>query len=129
METPVLYFYSTHDATVDVSVSFFRGLITEWYPHASHIEPSPSINNAALFQRQSSGSISWKSVSVQPSANLTFREEPQPSHYYAARNTNSSPLRISTDNGDETEKFLSTAACQLLLRRSPRLFCATAKLK
>ncbi len=106
METPVLYFYSTHDTAVDVSVSFFHGLITEWYPHATYIEPSPSINNAALFQRQSSGSISWKSVSVQPSGNLTFREEPQPSHYYAARNTNSSPLRLATQSGDETEKFL-----------------------
>jgi hypothetical protein len=106
METPVLYFYSMHDTTVDVSVSFFHGLITEWYPHATHIEPSSSLYNAALFQQQSSGSISWKSVSVQPSANLAFREEPQPSHYYAARNTNSSPLRISAQSGNENEKFL-----------------------
>ncbi len=113
METPVLYFYSTHDATVDVNVSFFHGLITEWYPHATHIEPSSSLENVALFQQQSSGSISWKSVTVQPSANLAFRDEPQPGHYYAARNTNSSPLRISTDNGDEQRKI------SLL----PRRFC------
>jgi hypothetical protein len=106
METPVLYFYSTHDATVDVSVSFFHGLITEWYPHTTHIEPSSSLNNVVLFQQQSSGSISWKSVSVQPSADFPFPQESQSSHYYAARNTNSSPLRISTNNGDESEKFL-----------------------
>ncbi len=107
METPVLYFYSTHDATVDVSVSFFHGLITEWYPHATHIEPSSSLNNIVLFQQQSSGSISWKSVSVQPSADFAFPQESQSSHYYAARNTNSSPLRISTRNGgEEAEKFL-----------------------
>jgi hypothetical protein len=107
METPVLYFYSTHDTTVDVSVSFFHGLITEWYPHATHIEPSSSLNNVVLFQQQSSGSISWKSVSVQPSADFAFPQEFQSSHYYAARNTNSSSLRISTHNGgEEAEKFL-----------------------
>jgi hypothetical protein len=106
METPVLYFYSTHDTTVDVNVSLLHGLITEWYPHATHIEPSSSLDNVALFQQQSSGSISWKSVRVQPLANPVFPQQNQPSHYYAARNTNSSPLRISTHSGDESEKFL-----------------------
>ena len=107
METPVLYFYSTHDTAVDVSVSFFHGLITEWYPQATHIEPSSSLNNVVLFQQQSSGSISWKSVNVRPSADFAFPQESQSSHYYAARNTNSSSLRISTRTGkEETEKFL-----------------------
>jgi hypothetical protein len=106
METPVLYFYSTHDTTVDVSVSFFHGLITEWYPRATHIEPSSSFENVVLFQQQSSGSISWKAVSVQPSASLAFPQEAQPSHYYAARDVASSPLQVSTKNGNENEKFL-----------------------
>jgi hypothetical protein len=106
METPVLYFYSTHDTTVDVGVSFFHGLITEWYPRATHIEPSSSLENVVLFQQQSSGSISWKSVSVQPSASPAFPKEAQPSHYYAARDVASSPLRVSTKNGNENEKFL-----------------------
>jgi len=48
----------------------------------------------------------WKSVSVQPSANLAFPQEPQPSHYYAARDVASSPLRVATKNGNENEKFL-----------------------
>jgi hypothetical protein len=106
METPVLYFYSTHDTTVDVSVSFFHGLITEWYPHATRIEPSSLLNNVLLLQQQSSGSISWKSVSVQPSADPAFPREAQSNRYYAARNTNSSALRLATQSGDETEKFL-----------------------
>jgi hypothetical protein len=107
METPVLYFYSTHDTTVDVRVSFLHGLITEWYPDATHIEPSSSLTNVVLFQQQSSGSISWKSVSVQPVApNTAFPLEAQPSHYYSARNTNSSPLQLSTQSGHESEKFL-----------------------
>src|SRR5262245_6970846 len=32
METPVIYFYSDHNQTVDVSVHFPQGIITEWYP-------------------------------------------------------------------------------------------------
>jgi len=106
METPVLYFYSTHDATIDVSVSFFHGLITEWYPRATQIEPSASVKNAALFQHESNGSISWKSVHVQPDAERTFLHESEPSHYYAARSTNASPLRIATEHGEQQEQFL-----------------------
>jgi hypothetical protein len=106
METPVLYFYSTHDTTVDVSVSFFHGLITEWYPRASNVEPSPTLNNIALFQRQSSGSIAWNSVSVQPAAAPALAREAAASHYYAARATSSSPLRVSTSHGKQHEKFL-----------------------
>ncbi len=87
METPVLYFYSTHDTRVDVYVSFVHGLITEWYPHASKVEPMETNNDAVLFQRQSNGTISWKSVRVQPSAERSFPSEAQPSHYYAARDT------------------------------------------
>jgi hypothetical protein len=47
-----------------------------------------------------------ESVSAQSSASLTFREEPQPSHYYAASNTNSSPFRLTTPNSDKSGKFL-----------------------
>src|SRR5882724_8920154 len=32
METPVLYFYTDRAITVDVSVRFRDGLITEWFP-------------------------------------------------------------------------------------------------
>ena len=35
METPVLYFYSSHQATVSVQVHFAQGFLTEWYPHAT----------------------------------------------------------------------------------------------
>ena len=40
METPVLYFYDSRQETVSVKVSFAKGLITEWYPHAAHVEPA-----------------------------------------------------------------------------------------
>jgi len=106
METPVLYFYSTHETSVDVSVSFFHGLITEWYPHASEIEPSSSLDNVALFPQQSSGRIAWKSVQVKPSAAHAFPQEGQSSHYYAARATAAAPLSIATTNGQQHEQFL-----------------------
>ena len=106
METPVLYFYSTYDTTVSVRVSFFHGLITEWYPHASKIEPSASLNNVALFQQKSSGSIAWNAVGVQATGEAVFPRESQASHYYSAREASASPLRIATHNGEQQEKFL-----------------------
>src|SRR5881275_1118028 len=39
METPVIYFYSDREETVDVSVNFPKGRITEWYPQAKQIGP------------------------------------------------------------------------------------------
>lgn len=41
METPVLYFYAPRKMTLAVRVGFSKGVITEWYPHASRVEPSP----------------------------------------------------------------------------------------
>src|SRR5439155_10368116 len=40
METPVIYFYSDAERTVDVTVRFPQGLITEWYPQAHDVGPS-----------------------------------------------------------------------------------------
>jgi hypothetical protein len=106
METPVLYFYSTHDTTVSVRVSFFHGLITEWYPHANKIEPSASLNNVALFQQKSSGSIAWNAVGIRATGEAVYPRDSQSSHYYAARGTSASPLRVATNSGDQQEKFL-----------------------
>src|SRR6266566_828028 len=35
MDTPVIYFYSPSELSVDISVRFPRGFITEWYPQAA----------------------------------------------------------------------------------------------
>jgi hypothetical protein len=40
METPVIYFHAREDFTVNVSVDFPKGLITEWYPAASVFGPA-----------------------------------------------------------------------------------------
>jgi hypothetical protein len=36
METPVMYFYSSHELEARVKVAFPHGLITEWYPQAEY---------------------------------------------------------------------------------------------
>src|SRR6478672_12339945 len=62
METPVLYFYSPREMSVDVRVQFPHGLITEWYPRTV-VPPADFPLNFT-----GTGGISWPSVRVQPSA-------------------------------------------------------------
>jgi hypothetical protein len=114
METPVLYFYSPRETTVAVKVAFSKGLITEWYPHASHIEPNPEkfMTSEALSRRRSSGSIAWDSVTVSPNLPATFPRGSLPgdndegNQYYAARETAAAPLVVKTTTGDQRERFL-----------------------
>ena len=92
METPVLYFYSAHPATLSVHVSFPHGWVTEWYPKARVASDGPFVN----------GKIGWDTVEVVPGANPEFPVTKGPSRYFAARNTDAAPLRV----GDQQEKFL-----------------------
>src|SRR5467141_2367547 len=62
METPVLDFYDSREETVSVKVSFARGVITEWYPHASRVEPATNLYYGILQQADATGSIAWDSV-------------------------------------------------------------------
>jgi hypothetical protein len=91
METPVLYFYSSQDTTVSVRVRFPQGKITEWYPQAR------SVGDTA---------IDWGYVRVEPAAQVEYPVEPNPSHYYPARQTDSASLRVCGDRSIEYEKFL-----------------------
>jgi hypothetical protein len=106
METPVLYFYAPHDMSVSVNVAFRKGLITEWYPRASRIRPSATRNIYDLRQMQEDGSIAWRNVRVSPSAAPELPRDRAESHYYAARETAASPLRVQTSTGEQQEKFL-----------------------
>jgi hypothetical protein len=115
METPVLYFYTNRATTISVHVSFSQGLITEWYPHAERIEPVglqtqarmvSYLNDWSRSQKQPDSSISWDSVTLEPGGSATLPREDSTNHYYAARQTSSTPLRIKTQAGDQTEKFL-----------------------
>jgi hypothetical protein len=108
METPVLYFYSPAKTTVSVRVGFSKGVITEWYPHASHIEPNPReiLQESALYRQSGDGSIAWDSVTVEPGLAAHFPEEERESHYYAARETAAAPVAVHTTGSTQQEKFL-----------------------
>jgi hypothetical protein len=106
METPVLYFYDSREETVSVSVAFSKGVITEWYPHASRVEPSGNLYGDALREQGASGTIAWDSLTLAPNARPDFPREGRNSHYYAARMTSSTPLRVKTVAGEQQEKFL-----------------------
>jgi hypothetical protein len=106
METPVLYFYSPRDLTVSATVSFAKGLITEWYPHADRVQPAGILTDTSLSRSSMDGSIEWSRVGVSPNLAAEFPAEAWPNRYYAARETESSPLRVQTSTGEQQEKFI-----------------------
>jgi hypothetical protein len=106
METPLMYFYTSQDVTVSVRVAFAKGIITEWYPSASRVEPHGVLRNASLDQMQGSGTVAWKDIAVSPNLVGDFPHEDQQSRYYAARETASSPIIVKIPDGDQEEKFL-----------------------
>jgi hypothetical protein len=106
METPVIYFYDSKEETVSVKVAFAKGLITEWYPRASRVEPAATVLDSAPHKSHPDGSIAWDSVIVSPSLRAEFPHEDADNHYYAARMTSSTPLRVLTHAGEQREKFL-----------------------
>ena len=107
METPVLYFYSAEEATVSVHVSFSKGLITEWYPHATSQAPDDrNVLNTAFREKQRNGSVTWDGVMLRPADNGLLPHEQKDSRYYAARFTNSTPLCVRTAQGTQSEKFI-----------------------
>lgn len=108
METPVLYFYCSSETTVSVKVSFAQGVITEWYPHASRIEPGPNevLSPTTLRDGERNGSIAWNSVTVSPGVAVNLPQDNSPNHYYAARETAAAPVLVRTRKGVQQEKFL-----------------------
>jgi len=107
METPVLYFYSPNQETVSVKITFSKGVITEWYPHASRVEPRKPLNDLTLYSRnQPDGNITWDAVTLSPTLTVDFPREAGRDRYYAARATTSTPLRVQTPTGEQYEKFL-----------------------
>ena len=124
METPVIYFYSDRKQTVDVSVHFPQGLITEWYPQAARIGPStvaaspwvakfddyahragisPGFSFLSLGRNAGTkdSQANWSRVEILPSGEETGLAGSLPmdrsgSHYFAARDTKASLLRLQS---------------------------------
>ncbi len=87
METPVLYFYSSRPAELSVKVPALPlGSMTEWYPEAT----------------DAGNSLRWDSIKLDPAAHPDFPASVHQSRYFAARNTDSTPLNV----GGQWEKML-----------------------
>ncbi len=132
METPVLYFYSDQPKTVDVTVKFPQGLVTEWYPQAQDVGPysiianpvSASAGNPVTKNGPPSPDdknlpeslVHWSSVKILPRNQIPrFAALPQSdrpsSHYYAARETDADLLQVNAPAASgatfaQQEKFL-----------------------
>jgi hypothetical protein len=103
METPVLYFYSARDVTVDVKVRFHQGVVTEWFPQAK-VKPSRLPETRTDIGRLADyvGTAAWTKVGIRPGAAPNFVREDSPSHYYPARETDAAPVQV----GKDIERFL-----------------------
>jgi hypothetical protein len=106
METPVIYFYSGENMSVDVSVGFPKGLITEWYPQASQIGPSaPRDTNATSSASLSESRATWKNLQIvsaskyQGALEDRLPQDESGSHYFAARATSAN--MVHTDFTDQ----------------------------
>ena len=70
METPVIYFYSPTEQSVDVTVGFPQGRITEWFPQATDIGPAivrPEVKRAdPRVKDVASSMIRWKNIQLLP---------------------------------------------------------------
>jgi hypothetical protein len=136
METPVIYFYSDRERTVDVTVRFPQGFITEWYPQTQEIGPSvfpprklaialdelvqktgarPPFTFASALGRKGvpDSRIHWKDIRLLPASRHTDLAAAIPAavsgnHYFAARETDADFVRVSTPDKDapEHERFL-----------------------
>ena len=88
METPVLYFYSPREESLNVKVNFPQGFVSEWYPTA----------NVAV----GGTTIAWNNLKVLTQGKTRFPTEASPSHYYKARETDANPVQVAGND----EKFL-----------------------
>jgi hypothetical protein len=100
METPVLYFYSPRSMEATVKVEFPRGVMTEWYPRASVAQDDVSTQTMRDARKKST--IWWTNVEINPATRRPMLGASERSHYFAARETDASPLSVRY----EEEKFL-----------------------
>jgi hypothetical protein len=120
METPVIYFYSDHELTADVTVKFPSGFITEWYPQAQQIGSANAVglaanpDRAALSASLENSSISWRGLQILPATTPDLTKQlptdKSDNHYFAARETDSAFIKLANGgtNGTtpELEKLL-----------------------
>lgn len=116
METPVIYFHSAKPLRLTATVELPNGLITEWYPAATAYGPVFGVTN--LLPEASQSFATWTDLEILPrdaASNGTIPNPPKESaasHYYAARNAQSNPVRttrgvgLTTAGRGESEHFV-----------------------
>ena len=107
METPVVYFYSPREQTIDIKVEFPKGRMTEWYPRAD--EAGPCFWTNGTHRAITDHMLHWPTVHVLPMSQGKLPEDKIGSHYYAARETDSATIGIAgsgANTATEVEKFL-----------------------
>ncbi len=105
METPVIYFYADKPQKVSVDVEFPDGQFTEWFPQLSELNGKKA---PAVIGR---GMMRWGDIEIMPGNGADearfFPKDESGSHYYAARETDASGIRVTGPDGvKEHEKFL-----------------------
>jgi hypothetical protein len=133
METPVTYFYSDVPLTVQTSVSFPKGLLTQWYPAVSSFLPQIAAPDAMVtgsplgyadpaldirfpfktelcrekFSAIAGGKLNWGAVSVLArgkDVTAALPEAPLEKFSWSyAREVDANPIQTS---GGESERFL-----------------------
>src|SRR5678816_468271 len=101
LETPVIYFYSNKEQTVDVTVDFPEGTVTEWYPQQNPL-PRSTVRKGEPAAR-------WQKLRVLSPETKTpaFPQDGTGSHYYAARETDANAVQIDAAGANkETDKFV-----------------------
>lgn len=114
METPVIYFYSKKEMDVSVRVDFPKGVISQWFPKVSSVNPSEEAKNgygvwdvkvlkkktAALLA--TSGNSIWN-PSRETSANIIkVDEELEKLIFYRGLGDFDTPLSVIESNGKVT---------------------------
>jgi hypothetical protein len=112
METPVIYFYSDQARTVDVTVLFPQGIVTEWYPAISGMGQT---NLGGVPEGPPVKFVRWDHLNIVPRASQPDLAGKLPrgsksSHYYAARNVDADFVQSRTGifggTTAETEQFV-----------------------
>jgi hypothetical protein len=112
METPVIYFYSDRERTVDVNVQFPQGNITEWYPQVA-LSGLTNQQQQALWN--SGHLLRWQGVQILPRAahrdlSPSLPIDKSGSHYFAAREAEADFLQVTpgldSESKPEREQFL-----------------------
>ena len=112
METPVIYFYSDKERTVDVNVKFKDGVVNQWYPQSSNdrsqkIGVEPLAVNSVYhrdFRTPFTDTLDWKVKVLSPDTDLTYTnsQEQETPTWINPRFTDANMLQV----GKEREKFI-----------------------